>query len=174
LSSVCLTLDLRIESVYQTQWLSRIKAQQLLSKAQEPKAKTFKTCILIICIIGSRADDLERRNTDDAPRNDGRRQSAKKTDDERRNNGRSLTSREYQRPNDDERRNNDGDRRTTTRSEEQRPSDYERRQDDTGRRTTIKREETMTASEDSNESTDESIISSYFLEKEVISFYSKR
>jgi len=81
---------------------------------------------------------------------------------------------EYQRPNDDEQRNNDGDRRTMTKSEEQRPNDYERRQDDTGRRTTIRREETTTVSEDNNESTDGSIISSYFLEKEVTSFCSKR
>jgi len=40
---------------------SRIKAQELPSKAEELKDKTFKTCILIICIIGSRATNPEQR-----------------------------------------------------------------------------------------------------------------
>ncbi len=78
LHHLSITLDLKIESVYQTQWLSslknqgsRIRAQELSSKAQELKTKTIKTCRLIICITGSIANDLEQRTMDDTPRSDG-------------------------------------------------------------------------------------------------------
>jgi len=62
----CLTLDLYIETVYQTQVLlnqatrTRIKSQELPVKTRGTR-QDIQDCRLIICTLGSRADNIEQR-----------------------------------------------------------------------------------------------------------------